>query len=331
MKLIAEKIKIGDEIRVIAPSSSLQIIDNENIRRAVNTIETLGLKVTFGKHVNEFDMMSSSSIESRIEDLHEAFSDRNVKAILSVIGGFNANQLLKYIDYDLIKKNPKIFCGYSDITALQNAIYHQSGLVTYSGPHFSTFAMKQGFEYTLEYFKSLFFEKNTIDIKPSQQWSDDAWFLDQENRNFNENDGYWIIQEGKAKGTIIGGSLSTFQLLHGTSFMPSLENTVLFIEADSISDGNVDIYEFDRDLQSLMQQPNFDKVKGILIGRFENKFKINVEKLKYIIRTKKELKNLPIIANADFGHTNPIFTYPVGGICEISAHQQQVHIKLSES
>ncbi len=330
MKLITNKLKAGDEVRIIAPSLSLKIISEENIHHAIKIIEALGLKVTFGKNVNEIDMMGSSSIAARMEDLHEAFADKNVKAILTVIGGFNSNQLLKHIDYDLIKQNPKIFCGYSDITALQNAIYSKTGLVTYSGPHFSTFSMKKGFEYSLEYFKKIFFQKNIIKVFPSDKWSDDAWFLDQENRTFYDNEGYWPIHEGKAKGTIVGGSLSTFQLLHGTEFLPSLENTILFIEADSITEGNCDVAEFDRDFQSLMHQPNFNKVQSILIGRFEKKFDMNLEKLKFIIHSKHELKNIPIIANVDFGHTFPMFTFPIGGMCEISVSKEKVMIEIFE-
>lgn len=330
MKIIANKLKAGDEVRIIAPSLSLKIISDENIQHAIKTIEALGLKVTFGKNVNEIDIMGSSSIASRIEDLHEAFADKNVKAILAVIGGSSANQLLSYIDYDLIKKNPKIFCGYSDITALQNAIYGKTGLVTYSGPQFSTFAMQKGFEYTLDYFKKIFFENKSIVVIPSEYWSDDAWFLDQDKRMFIPNEGYWIIQKGQAKGTIIGGNLCTLQLLHGTPYMPSLENTVLFIEADSITREDVDALEFDRDLQSLIHQPNFDKVKGILIGRFEKKFNINLERLKFIITTKHELKNIPIIANVDFGHTSPMFTFPIGGICEMNTTKEKVIIELFE-
>jgi muramoyltetrapeptide carboxypeptidase LdcA involved in peptidoglycan recycling len=110
--------------------------------------------------------MSSSSVSARLEDLHSTFADKKVKAILTVIGGFNSNQLLSYLDYGLIKNNPKIFCGYSNITALQHAIYSETGLITYSGPHFSTFAMEQGFEYALVYFKKMFFEGNPIELIP---------------------------------------------------------------------------------------------------------------------------------------------------------------------
>ena len=330
MKIFADKLIPGDEVRVIAPSGSLKIISQDNIDYAIHAIESLDLKITFGKHVNEEDIFHSSSIQSRLDDLHDAFKDANVKAILAVIGGFNANQLLNYIDYDLIKKNPKIFCGFSDITALQNAIYHKAGLVTYSGPQFSSFAMKKGFEYTLNSFKQIFFEKSPIHLTASSAWSDDAWFLNQEKRIFYPNEGCWVIHPGQAKGTLIGGNISTFQLLHGTSFMPSLENTILFLEADNITEEH-GVVEFDRYLQSIIHQPNFDKVKAIVIGRFEKNFGMDLEKLKYIIDTKLELKAIPIIANADFGHTMPIFTFPIGGVCEINAtNASTVSINLIE-
>ncbi len=329
MKLLPDKLTSGDEVRIIAPSCSLKIVSQENINYAIAALAKLGLKVTFGKHVNEINIFNSSSIESRVEDLHEAFSDKNVKAILSVIGGSNANQLLKYIDYDLIKQNPKIFCGYSDITALQNAIYHKSGLVTYSGIHFSSFAMQKGLEYCVEYFRQIFFSKSTINIKPSDTWSDDAWFLDQGNRVFHENKGYIILNPGEAEGVIIGGNLCTLQLLQGTEYMPSIKDSILFIEADSITAEHC-VVEFDRDLQSLLHQPDFATVRGLVIGRFETKFGMSLEKLKLLIKSKQELRNIPIIAGADFGHTMPMFTFPIGGMGRIKAADNSVSIELTK-
>ena len=210
MNLFPSKLVKGDEVRVIAPSLSLKTMSQDTIDYAIHVLEAMGLKVSFGKHVNEIDMFGSSSIESRLSDLHEAFADKHVKAILAVRGGSNANQLLQYIDYDLIQKNPKIFCGFSDITALQNAIYHKTGLITYSGPGFSSFAMHKGFEYSLEFFRKIFFEQSSINLVASKSWSDDPWFLDQDNRTFYDNDGYCLINPGKAKGTIVGGNLTTF-------------------------------------------------------------------------------------------------------------------------
>src|SRR3989338_3564434 len=192
-KIFPEKLKTGDEVRIIAPSKSMAILSKETINIANKRFEKLGLKLSFGKHVNETDEFNSSSIESRIEDLHDAFRDKSVKAVFAVIGGFNSNQLLRYIDWDLIKNNPKIFCGYSDITALNNAIFAKTGLVTYSGPHYSTFGQKLHFNYTLEYFKKCLMSEKTFEIKASENWSDDLWFLDQNKRELITNDGHLVI------------------------------------------------------------------------------------------------------------------------------------------
>ena len=111
--------------------------------------------------------------------------------------------------------------------------------------------------------------------------------------------------------------------------MPSLENKILFLEADSIKEGNC-VAEFDPDLQSVIHQPYFHTVKALVLGRFEKKFCMDFEKLKFIIKTKPELNNIPIIANADFGHTTPIFTFPIGGMCELEATSGSISIKLLE-
>jgi muramoyltetrapeptide carboxypeptidase len=275
---IPEKLQIGDEIRIIAPARSMSIISQEIQDTASKRLKKLGLKVSYGKNIKENDLFSSSSIENRIEDFHTAFSDRKIKGILTVLGGFNSNQLLKYIDYSLIINNPKIFCGFSDITALANAIYSKTNLVTYSGLHFSSFGMLTGFEYSQKYFSRILFHNQNINLEPSQQWSDDVWFIDQENREFITNEGYWIINQGESQGTAIGGNLCTLQLLQGTEYMPKLKNAILFLEDDAYTDGCDDV-EFDRNLQSLIHQNDFHEVKGIVIGRFQKKSNMTLKKL----------------------------------------------------
>ena len=100
----------------------------------------------------------SNSIEDRIADLHAAFKDPNVKGILAAVEGYNANHLLRYMDYDLIQANPKVICGYGDITAILLAIYKKTGLTTYVGPNFSSLGMKSGLDYTIDYFKKSILE-----------------------------------------------------------------------------------------------------------------------------------------------------------------------------
>lgn len=324
--MIPAKLKPGDEVRVIAPSRSMVILGEDCKALATERLEALGLKVTFGKHVMEADSdYLCASVEARVEDLNEAFKDKNVKAILTVIGGFNSNSLLDYIDYEAIKENPKIFCGFSDITALSNAIHAKTGLVTYSGPHYSSFGMLKGFEYSLEYFKKMFFEEEEFEIKASEEWSDDAWFIDQENRKFEKHEGMFVINEGEAEGDIVGGNLCTLNLLQATPYMPNIENKILFLEDDNLS-GDVFLMEFDRNLQSLMHMPEFKTVKGIVLGRAEVASCMNVEKWTKLIKNKPELAHIPVIGNANFGHTTPIMTFPVGGHAKLVAKQNEIKL-----
>ena len=313
-KIYPEKLKIGDEVRIIAPSRSIKILSEEIKRIADKRFLDLGLKLSFGKHVYETDEFNSSSIESRIADLHEAFSEKNVKGIITVIGGFNSNQLLKYIDWKLIKNNPKIFCGFSDITVLNNAIFTKTGLINYSGPHYSSFGQKLHFDYTLDYFQKCLMADSPFEVSSSDSWNDDEWYLDQNKRELINNPGYLVINEGESEGTILGANLCTFNLLQGTEYFPNLSDSILFLEDDY----ETVPHTFDRDLQSLIHLPDFNKIRGLVIGRFQKKSNMTDELLKKIIKTKKELDNIPVIANVDFGHSDPKITFPVGGENKLS-------------
>jgi len=304
----------------------LAIISKETREIANKRIEELGLKLTFGKHVEETNDFASSSIESRIEDLHEAFSDKNVKAVFTVIGGYNSNQLLKYIDWDLIRNNPKIISGYSDITALNDAFFAKTGFVTYSTPQYSTFGQKLYFDYTLDYFKKCLMNDDPFEVKPSESWSDDAWYKNQDDRKLIPNEGWLTINEGEAEGTILGANLCTFNLLQGTEYMPSLMDSVLFLEDDCTSKA----YDFDRNLQSLIHLPDFSGVQGIAIGRFQKESEVTNSILIQIVKTKKELNNIPVFANVDFGHTSPIISFPIGGTCKMELTKDKQLLQILE-
>jgi len=326
MNIIPKKLVPGDEIRIIAPSTSLKVILPAIRDLALRNLTAMGLKVSYGRNSEECDEFGSSSIEARVADVHLAFSDTKVKGILTAMGGYNCNQLLRYLEYDLIRANPKILCGYSDITALDAAIHAKTGLVTYSGPHFSTFGMEKGLEYTLEYFKKCLMIEESFSIHSSKEWSDDKWYRDQQQRNFIPNEGYLIINEGAAEGSLLGGNLCTLNLLQGTEFMPALAGSLLLLEDDYESKG----LTFDRDLQSLIHQPEFSEVQGVVIGRFQNESAVTTEKLIRMIRTKRELNNIPVIANADFGHTTPQFTFPIGGKGRLSVKGGRAGLEILE-
>lgn len=305
-----KKIKKGDEIRIIAPAASLKTVPKSVIKIAKTRLEKIGFNVTFGKYVFEKDMFGSSSIEYRLNDLEEAFRDKNVAMVLAARGGYNSNQLLDRINYQLIRTNPKIFCGFSDITALNNAIYAKAGLVTFSGPNFSSFGMKKCFEYTENYFLRCIMSNNKIEIKPSKLWSDDGWIKNQNSRVFEKNYGPFCINPGKAGGVIIGGNLCTLNLLQGTPYMPQTKNVILFLEDDDLP-GKDTLGEFNRNLVSLLAVVK--NIQGLVMGRFQKKSFVSKKKLISLIKNIPKLKSIPIIGNADFGHTSPQFSFPIGG------------------
>src|ERR671916_428968 len=322
--MIAARLQRGDEVRIVSPAVSLGFIPEDQQLTARERLEGLGLRCSFSTNAEVIDRFDSSSVEARVSDLHEAFADRGVKGILTTLGGYYSNGLLGYLDYDLIRANPKIFCGFSDITALATAIYARTSLLTYSGPHFSTFGMKHGIDYTIEYFERCLMREEPFEVEPADHWSDDPWYEDQENRDFVPNPGYEVLNEGEAEGTILGGNLGTLALLFGTSFMPSLEGTVLLLEDDE----EIEPHHFDRTLQSLIQQPGFDGVRGMMIGHFQRASNMDPETLAEIIRGKPELGRIPVIANASFGHTTPAFTFPIGGTGTMRAHAGDVELRV---
>ena len=313
--MIAAKLQPGGEIRVVSPATSLGFIPEDQRSTAGGRLGGLGLRCSFSRNAEVLDRFGSSPVEARVSDLHEAFADPGVKGILTTLGGYNSNGLLNYLDYDLIGKNPKVFCGFSDITALATAIYAKTDLVTYSGPHFSTFGMKRGIAYTIEYFERCLMREAPFEVQPADHWSDDPWYEDQENRDFVPNPGYEVIHEGEAEGGLLGGNLGTLSLLFGTSFMPDLEDSILLVEDDE----EMNPVHFDRLLQSLIHQPGFEGVRGLVIGRFQRTSNMDLDTLTAIIESKRELEGIPVVANASFGHTTPQFTFPIGGLGRLHA------------
>lgn len=307
--MIPAKLKAGDGVRVVSPAVSLGFIPREQREVAEERWRELGLRISYSPNGEILDRFDSSPVEVRVSDLHGAFADPEVKGMLTTLGGYNSNQLLGWLDYNLIRDNPKVLCGFSDITALATAIHARTGLVTYSGPHFTTFGMKRGIEYTIDHFERCLMQEGPYDVEPADHWSDDPWYEDQEDRRFVPNPGYEVLNEGEAEGRILGGNLGTLALLFGTSYLPELEGTVLLLEDDE----EIEPHHFDRTLQSLLLQPGFDGVRGIVFGRFQRASNMDRETLAEIVRSKPELDRIPVISNASFGHTTPAFTFPIGG------------------
>ncbi len=307
--MIANKLRPGDEVRVIAPSRNLTEVRQDVHHHAVDFWAKEGFRLTFSRNCREIDKFHSSSITSRVDDIHEAFLDPNVKMVITCLGGFNTNQLLRRLDYNLIAENPKILCGFSDITALLNAIYAKTGLVTYYGPHYGSFVFDKEAGYTRKAFFDCVMEDAPISLVPSATAV-----------------AYHTIQEGACEGTIIGGNLCTLNLLQGTPYMPDIRDKVLFLEDDNIM-GDYFCYEFDRNLESLLQIDGADTVKGIVFGRFGDSCGLSTDTIADIIRDKVPT-DIPIIFGADFGHVFPMITFPIGGTVRISANCDSVDIQI---
>lgn len=169
-----KRLKIGDHICVVSPSSSIERIGGfEANVAAKEKLEALGFRLSFSEHYFENDNFDSAPIASRVADLEAAFANETVDAILTTIGGFNCNELLPYLDFDLIAQNSKIFCGYSDTTALLNAVYAKTGMQTYMGPAYSSFKMELGQQYqTTSWLNAV--TQDTYQLTPSLEWSSDA-------------------------------------------------------------------------------------------------------------------------------------------------------------
>lgn len=316
-----EKLKQGSHIRVLSPSSSIELLGGfEPNLKAKETLEALGFQISFSKHYFENDQLFSASIDSRVSDLHDAFSDDQVDAILATIGGFNSNELLPYLDYDLIAKHPKIICGYSDSTAFLNAIYAKTGMITYMGPSYSSFKMDEGQDYQSKAWLTAVTQKE-YSLKPSQQWSSDPWYDPTCQRHFSPTE-WKVYCHGQASGTIIGGNLSTFGLLRGTPYAPSPKNYVLFLEEAE----EEDLYEFDRNLAATLQA--YPNPKAVLIGRFPKESGMTPDIFNYILSKHPILKTIPVMYDLDFAHTQPLFTISIGA--EISIDTESMQLSISE-
>lgn len=291
-------------------------------QRGVQRLEKLGLQVSFGKYIDEQNEFDTASVEHRLEDLHTAFKDPNVNAILSANGGSSANQLLKNIDYNLIKNNPKIFCGLSDLTEITSSLYQKADLVTYYGPHFSMLSASKIMDHSIENLRKTLFSEEPVTLHPSE------FYL---NSKFEDdlilNDPFWTINEGHAEAKCLGGNLMTFNFLLGNSFMPSFKNCILYLEENHI----VDKKGVQKELQEILNHPDGETIKGLIIGRFQRKTGMTRDLLTKMIKSKKELQGIPVIGNIDFSHTAPMVSIPFGGKMRISAEQNdRVKIEITE-
>ena len=311
-------------IQIIAPSRSFSKVpqwirfgcEQTLQKKLTPRIKTV---ITYGNYVADCDSLDSASIKKRVDDLSEAFINPNVDIILAATGGYTANDLLPSINWNAIQKNPKPFCGFSDITVLLNAIYAKTNIRTYYTPNAAIFARPKGITETLQSFVNCVIKKQKQAVIPSSWYSDSNWKTSPKKIKKNTSSGYWIIQKGKSKGTIIGGNLCSLNLLQGTQYLPKRNNLVLFLEEDDLAKENT-LGEFSRNIRSLLQCIGVNNIRAIMIGRFQNASLITQTDINQLFNRMALPSKIPIIANIDFGHTFPMISFPIGGTATINTN-----------
>jgi len=289
-------------------------------------LKSKGFSIIEADNLRKKDGHSAGSIKERVEAFHSLIKNKDVDILLAYWGGANTNQLLPYFDYELIKQYNKPIIGFSDTTALLLAIQKFSKIVTYLGPAGITFDKPEPFDYTYDYFKKLIIDKKEeIEIEDSKQYADDLYFLrkDCDHRILQQNVGRKVFKHGKAKGEIIAGNLQTLLVLTGTKYFPNLKGKILFIEEEESANTQM-VHRFLTQLSQIME---LNTLGGICIGRFASQTGFSKDDSEEMIYGDvfKNI-NIPIIYNLDFGHTDPMFTLPIGGIAIIDTKQGIIKI-----
>ena len=284
--LIPQKLKKGDVIGVVAPSNPIIEENIEELERAKKIIEDAGFKVKYSKNLFSNTNGYSSTSREKAEDINEMFKDKDVKMIWCAKGGQNSNSTFEYLDYELIKNNPKIICGYSDITSLTNIITAKTGLVTFSGTNFKTIATD---------------ETNYSYNEVMKRFVDGSLELGLEEEK------YETLKEGVAEGKLIGGNLSLTRGLVSGKYSIDFTDKILFLEELGFETMPSLASNF---LYYMKQNGVFDKIKGLWIGNYEHESGISLEKV--ILDVLEDEYDFPIIKSNNFGHTETKTVIPIG-------------------
>lgn len=311
-------------IGIISPANGLMHFFPNRIEYGKKYMEKNNFSIYFGKNSLKCVSYYSADVDDRISDINEAINDNNVDIIMASIGGYNSNQLLEKINYKKIKESNKIFCGYSDISCLILAIYVKTQKIMLHGPTFLAELCEypQPFDYTWNYFLKAVNREKIEYVQPKYEVTEYVDWKVQENkfveRKKEVNKYNWqILKKGATVNPIIGGNLSSIITIIGSEYLPIniFNNKILFLE-----DVDISIAEFDSLMQGLKLQGVFEKISGLIIGKFvenSNNEEIRAFLTKFLIDY-----DIPIIYNVDLGHTNPKITIPIGAVAKLECNDK---------
>lgn len=301
--MIPNCIKKGDTIGVVAPSDPIVGKNIEEINHAKELVERDGFKVKFSKNLFSNSNGYSASPKEKAEDINNMFEDKEIKMIWCAKGGENSNSTFEYLNYEVIKNNPKIICGFSDITSLTNMITAKTGLVTFSGTNFKTIATDET-DYSYKEILNRFVE-GSLELG-------------------KEKSGYKTIKEGYAEGELIGGNLSLIKGMVSSKYELNFDRKILFIEELAYETGPALASNF---LYYMKQNGVFDMIKGLWIGNYKHESGIPLEKI--VLDVIGDEYNLPIVKSNNFGHIETKTVIPIGTKAKIDTSVEE-KVKLIE-
>jgi len=293
--MLPNKLKKGDTIGLIAPSSAIEKDDLEIINKSIGLMESSGFNIKFAKNALSNSLGYGAKAKEKADDINKMFQDKDVNAIFCISGGFNSNITFDYLDYDIIKYNPKIICGFSDSTSLLNAIYTKTGLVTFHGPTFKALTSWQtsyGYEEVMKRFVEGALKLGKAD------------------------DEFTVINKGKAKGVLVGGNLSLINGLITGKYSIDFTDKILFLEELFLETPPALVSNY---FYHMKQNGVFDKIKGVWLGNYDGS--VSIEQI--LLDTLENDYNFPIIKSNNFGHIDKKTVIPIGTMAKVDTESKE--------
>lgn len=286
------RIRKGDVVGLVAPASTPS--SQEKVEGGVKYLESLGYRVKVGKHVLKVNGYLAGTDEQRLADLNDMLRDATVKAVIAIRGGYGTPRLLGQIDYRAVRRSPKIIVGYSDLTALQLALFRKTGLVTFSGPMSGVEMWNSIDPYTEEHFWRIVTSKAKVGELENPQ-----------------SEPIRALNPGRASGRILGGNLSLLLSLMGTPFLPQLKNSILILE-----DVDEAPHRVDRMFAQLRNAGILKNISGLVLGKFTDCVPSDAKKphltIDQVLAEAAQWVQRPALANFQYGHIPKKLTLPIG-------------------
>jgi len=321
-------LKKGDTIGFFSPSTPASSFAIKRFERAKSFLNNKGFKLQAGSLTGKSDHYRSGSIQARAEELNTLIRDPKVRCIMATMGGMVSNSILPYIDYQALKKDPKIIIGYSDVTAVLFGIYAQTSIITYYGPALVSSFGEMGYflTQTYQYFYDMVEKpKLPYTIKNPEFWTQD--YIDWQEQTAEKSktlNQLLTINAGKVTGRLIAGNLDTLQGIFASSYMPEIKQGDILLIEDSFKDAAT----VERSFSHLKISGIFDRIGGLILGKHEKFDHQGTGRKSYQIMMEViGQPNMPILAEYDCCHTHPMITLPIGAIATLDADKQSLTIE----